>query len=113
MHELGMARDLFRIILEKAAEKKLSRITLVRIKSGEAAGIEDEFLLHSLKDHVFPGTPAEGCRVEIIPEKASAVCSACGRGAGGEALLSCPSCGGDDFEITGGKDVFVLDVEGG
>lgn len=113
MHELGMARDLFKVILEKAAEKSLSSITSVRIKAGEASGIEPEFLRHSLEDHVFPGTPAEGCAIDIEGEKASAVCSGCGRQPGEDDIFKCPSCGGDDFEITGGRDVLVEEVEGG
>jgi hydrogenase nickel insertion protein HypA len=112
MHELGMAKDLFRVILDKAAEKKLSRIQKVRIRVGEAAGIEKDFLIHSLKDHVFPGTPAKDCVIEIIPEKVSVVCSSCGRDLSGEAVFNCPECGGDDFKITGGKDVLVEDVDG-
>ena len=112
MHELAMAKDLFKVILDKAAEKNLSRITSVRIKVGEAAGIEKEFLIHSLEDHVFPGTPAEGCAVRITEEKVSASCSGCAKQADGSAVFSCPACGGDDFEITGGKDVLVGEVEG-
>lgn len=112
MHELGMAKDLFKVILEKAAEKNLSRITSVRIKAGEASGIEHEFLAHSLKDHVFPGTPAEGCALDIAGERVSAVCSGCGEHPGADDIFKCPSCGGDEFEITAGRDVLVEEVEG-
>lgn len=112
MHELAMAKDLFKVVLDKAAGKNLSRITAVRVKAGAGSGIEHDFLLHSLKDHIFPGTPAEGCAVEIIQEKVSAVCSGCGKQAPENAVFSCPTCGGDDFEITGGKDVIVEEVEG-
>lgn len=112
MHELGMAKDLFKVILEKAAEKNLSRITSVRISTGEASGIEREFLVHSLKDHVFPGTPAEGSDLDISVERVAAVCSGCGKHPGEDDVFRCAFCGGDDFEITGGKDVIVEEVKG-
>lgn len=112
MHELVMARDLFKDMLSLAAGKNLGRISLVKIRAGEAAGVEAEFLLHSLRDHLFPGTPAEGCEVEITVEKASVVCSGCGGNPGREQVLKCGSCGGCDFDIAGGNEVVVEDVYG-
>ncbi len=112
MHELGMARDLFKVILDRAAELKLSRITRIVITAGEASGIDPEFLLHSFEDHIFPGTPAEGCRVEILPEKVAVVCGECAGEIPGDEVFACRACGSDNFVIAGGKDVAVKDVEG-
>ncbi len=113
MHELSIARDLFKIILQKAAEKNLGKITGVTIKVGEASGIDPDFLTHSLQDHVFPNTPARGAKIKINPEPAGAVCSDCGLKLTEKSFFKCDGCGSEDFSITGGKDVLVEDVEGG
>ncbi len=113
MHELSIAKDLFKIILQKAAEKNLGEITGVTIQLGEASGIDPDFLIHSLQDHVFPNTPAQGAKIKINPEPAGAVCSDCNLELTEKSLFKCAGCGSEDFFITGGKDVLVEDVEGG
>ncbi len=112
MHELGMARDLFGVILEKAARDGLGRISRIKLVVGEASGIDTGLLRHSFADHLFPGSPAEGAALEIETERVLAACSDCGRKITGEAVFSCPGCGGKNFEIKGGKDVYIEVIEG-
>ena len=47
MHELGIAKSLFEIALQTAKKNKLTKITRISIKLGEASGIEEGFLKHS------------------------------------------------------------------
>ncbi|MFH1368159.1 MAG: hydrogenase maturation nickel metallochaperone HypA [Elusimicrobiota bacterium] len=114
MHEIGIARDLWAEIKKIAADKKLGKISGVAIVVGESAGIDAHLLEHSFKDHIFPGSFAEGAELALSVEKVKAKCSDCGREITGTELsaLNCPSCKGMNMEITSGKDCYVKSVEG-
>lgn len=113
MHELGIARDLFDIVLQKAKENKLEKITKISIKLGEAAGIESDFLRHSFADHIIPQSIAACCELEIIVEKVRARCKKCLKEfSPKDMVFSCPSCNGADIEIISGKDIYVDSIEG-
>ncbi|MCB4790885.1 MAG: hydrogenase maturation nickel metallochaperone HypA [Elusimicrobia bacterium] len=114
MHELGMAKDLWNVINIKVNENKLKKITKVSIILGEASGIEEDFLRHSLLEHVFPGTIARKAKLEIIKERLSAKCNLCNRKIIKENLLdfSCPKCRSTDLAIISGREVFVKNIEG-
>ncbi|HEA46838.1 MAG TPA: hydrogenase maturation nickel metallochaperone HypA [bacterium] len=113
MHELGIAKDLFAKVNEKAKETGLKRITRIKIKLGEASGIEEGFLRHSFIDHILPGSIAEEATLEIEKEEVKARCLDCGKDISTqEAGLSCPHCGGNDIEIISGKNVYIENIEG-
>ncbi|OGS19161.1 MAG: hypothetical protein A3J83_00100 [Elusimicrobia bacterium RIFOXYA2_FULL_40_6] len=114
MHETGIARDLFEKIKAEAARNSLTKITKIVIKNGEASGILEDLLRHSFKDHIFPGTIAEGAELQIIVENLSAKCSQCG----GEitthniGLQGCPKCQSKNIDILFGKDVYIDSISG-
>lgn len=114
MHELGLAKDLFHIVKERAKVNNLKRIKSIRIKLGVASGIEEDFLIHSFVDHLFPGTIAEGAKLEIIKEFPIVRCKECGVkiDVGDEPILSCPECKKMDMEVVAGMDVCIKDIEG-
>lgn len=82
MHELGIAKDLFEIILKTAKDNSLKKITKVKIRIGAASGIESDFLKHSFEEHLFKGTIAEGAKIEIIIEPVILECRECKRNIG-------------------------------
>jgi hydrogenase nickel incorporation protein HypA/HybF len=112
MHELGMARDLFQEILRKAEEKNLLKIKKITLSIGVAAGIEKGFLTHSFKDHIFPGTIAEGAELIYMDEPVKAVCLGCQKEIqeAGEFTLNCPFCKSYNIEITSGKDIRIVSI---
>ncbi len=115
MHELGAALELFKVVEEKARENNLNKVMKVRVKVGEASGIESDFLKHSFLDHIFPETIADGADLEIIVEKVGAMCKDCGVRidiSKDAPVMKCPSCGSYKFEITEGKDVYLDSIEG-
>ena len=124
MHELGIAKDLFDIVLEKARENNLKKVTKISIKLGEAAGIETDFLRHSFVDHIIPRSIANNCELEISIEKVKAKCKRCSTEFSPEDMVfhphtnrvgvgvNCPSCKNKEIEITSGKDVYVAFIEG-
>ncbi len=114
MHELGVAQDLFRLVEDKAKENNLREVTRIVVIVGEAAGIEEDFLRHSLRDHVMPGTIAEKAELEITKEPLRAKCWACGKEINVQqsSTLECPACGDNNLEITRGKNVYLQSIEG-
>ena len=114
MHELGIARDFWAVIKETARQNKIKTITKIVIVLGEASGIEEDFLRHSLAEHILPGTIGEKAELLIEKEVLAAKCRKCGEHITREKVkgLSCPKCGGSDLEIISGKDTYVKNIEG-
>jgi len=114
MHESALARDLWDRIRVHAESNKLAAITAVTVVVGEHAGVDKEFLRHSLQDHCFPGTSAAGATLKLVDEQVALSCSRCGTRRIGDMdeTLSCGKCGSRDFEIIAGKDVYVREIEG-
>ena len=114
MHELGIAQDLFRIVEDKAKKNNLKMVTKIVIIVGEASGVEEDFLRHSLTDHVTPGTIAEKAELEISTELLRARCVSCGKEIDIQQSSSseCPDCGDNNLEIIQGKNVYLQTIEG-
>lgn len=109
-----MAQDLWKIMEKHALNNSLKRISKVTVVIGEASGVERDFLDHSLKDHVFPNTIAEGCVIEYKTVPLAAVCKTCSKKITKDELvaLACPSCGGSDIVAVSGKEIYVESIEG-
>jgi len=115
MHELKLAHELMEVVLKKAAENALIKVTRITICAGEASGVEIAFLRHSFEDHLMPASPAEGAELIIAREPLEVKCRDCGRAIRneGSALKTiCPACGGYDLEVIKGMSVRVESIEG-
>jgi hydrogenase nickel insertion protein HypA len=114
MHELGLARDLFRTILERARKNNITKITGIVLKIGIASGVEKEFLVHSFRDHVFPGTSAVGAELILLDEPLTILCRNCEKDIQDSETFSldCPFCGSPHIEILKGKDILVETIAG-
>jgi hydrogenase nickel incorporation protein HypA/HybF len=114
MHELGIAQDFWAVIKQQAKHNDLKKVTKIVIVLGEASGIDRDFLVHSFKDHILPGTFAENAKLEIIPTPLAAKCNSCSKEltTGMITALNCPACGSSDLEIISGKETYVQSIEG-
>ncbi|MCX5782128.1 MAG: hydrogenase maturation nickel metallochaperone HypA [Elusimicrobia bacterium] len=114
MHELGIAKDFWKIIKQTAEENKLNRIDKIVIVLGEASGIEEDFVRHSLKDHVLPGTIAEKAKLIFEKTKLEGFCGDCREKISKEKMknLSCPNCKSLNIEIASGKEMYVKNIQG-
>lgn len=122
MHEIGLAEEIFKTIEELAKKNNLKKVTKIRIKLGEQAGVEEELLEHSLIDHRFPGTPlTSGAELEIIKEKVRFRCPECNQEyediqgmnrSGSYQVAKCSSCGNEKLEIIAGTEVYLDHLEG-
>lgn len=93
MHETGLARQLLPQIQKIAAEKGLNRVKKIKLEIGEGLGVEEDLLVHSLKDHLLPGTVAEGAEIEIKWMPVGLLCENCGK-IYTDFVEKCPVCGG-------------------
>ena len=114
MHELGIAQDFWTVIKQYAEQNKLKAISKITIVLGEASGIEEDFLRHSLKDHILPGTIGENAEIVVVPVKLLARCNDCEKPVTREDMkgLACPHCGSGNIKITSGKETHVESIEG-
>ncbi len=115
MHEHGIARDLWNVILAEAQKNNMTKITKITVVLGEASGIERDFLNHSFIDHIFKEydiAKNAGIEYEIMP--LSAQCNVCKADIAPSDMknLRCPYCGSNDIKIISGHEVYVKDIEG-
>jgi len=130
LHELSLVQGIIDAVGETVAEKG-GRVRSVRIGVGELAQF-DVRLVRSLLNDLKKGTPLEGARIIVEPEKSKIKCLSCGMiwdfqdlaGAisGDEReimhflpeLLNscsrCPNCSRSYFEIEEGRSVRIMEV---
>jgi hydrogenase nickel incorporation protein HypA/HybF len=130
MHEWALAEAVISAACEAADTQGLKEISEVRISVGELQQIEEdvlEFALSQLKKDKL-----EGARFRIVKARARFKCRVCGHGwifngkelghGAVEAIhfvpeiahvyVKCPRCGSPDFEVLGGRGVWLLSVKG-
>lgn len=115
MHEHGIARDLWKVVLDEARKNNINKITKITVVLGEASGIEKDFLNHSFVDHIFAENEiAEGAAVEYEISPLSAVCNVCSKDIKPSDMedFVCPHCGLSDIKIISGREVYVKSIEG-
>ena len=128
MHEWALAEAVISTILTVAEEKGAKEITEAEIKIGSLQQIEVDVLSLAFQELV-KNTLLEKTEIKLKPEKAYLKCRVCGLGwdfsdamggLGGEeseaihfvpdlvhAFIRCPRCGSPDFEVMGGRGVWI------
>jgi len=77
MHEYSMAQSVFESALAQVEQHKALRVIKLKLEVGELSFVTNEPLRHSFA-MIAPGTPLEGCELEIVHIPAAVGCSACG-----------------------------------
>jgi hydrogenase nickel incorporation protein HypA/HybF len=130
LHELSLVQGILDAVNETASEKG-GRVLSVRIGVGELAQFDIRLVRQLLRD-LRKGTPLEGARVVVEPEKSKVKCLSCGRVWGVRDLAAplstderemmhflpellnscskCPSCSMSYFEIEEGRSVRIMEV---
>lgn len=128
MHEWALAEAVISAILTVAKEKGAKEITEAEIKIGDLQQIEADVLSFAFQELV-KDTPLEKTKIKLKPENAYFKCRVCGLrwnfsdamgGLEGErseaihfipdlvhAFIHCPRCGSPDFEVMGGRGVWI------
>ena len=111
MHEFSICESVLGIIQDNAKVQGFSRVRRVRLEIGLLSGVEVEALRFSF-DVVTKETLAEGAVLEIVETEATAWCLDCKKSiAVQDRLATCPHCEGFHLQITGGKELRIIDLE--
>ena len=103
MHELGIARNIVSIVIEKAQGKPVSRVT---IEIGKLSAVLPEALRFCF-DIVSQETVVENAELEIIEISGAAVCRTCGSQFELEQLYERCPCGSADITRLTGEELLV------
>lgn len=134
MHELALADAVVKAALRAADDAGMDHIGRVVIKVGELQQIERELFEFSLTSVLPAQDPRlNGVAFDVADEAVRFVCRACENEYGRDdvdidgdeeseaihfipelshAFARCPACGSPDFDITAGRGITLLRVEG-
>lgn len=132
VHEWALAEAMISTILNVAKEKGAKEIVEAKIKIGSLQQIKVDVLTFAFRELV-KGTLLEKTKIKLKPEEACFKCRVCGRGwefsdamsslEGDKseaihfvpdlvhAFIRCPHCGSPDFEVAGGRGVWVEHIK--
>lgn len=107
MHELALTERMLALALDAAEQNGAERILRINIRLGVLSGV-----IPSCVEYYFglqsKGTIAEGAELAMTAEPLRIRCRACGReSSSGQALLACPVCGSEDFQLLSGREYYV------
>lgn len=110
MHEIGIAKSLMSVVLEKAKEKKGKSVNTIIVVVGTLAGVTADALRFGFES-IIPETIAEDAELIFEEVQAMAYCAGCktSKEAGKYDIL-CPECEGI-LEIKNGKELYVKEIE--
>lgn len=110
MHELGIARSIAAIVLDRAEGRPVTRVGL---EVGSLAAVVPESIQFCFEVCVR-GTLAEGAALVVTEVQARAVCRDCShRFDVGQWLDPCPRCGSLVLDRQGGDEIAVIEIETG
>lgn len=101
MHETTIVTHLLRLVEQVARDHQAARVTAVRVRVGELAGV-DSRLLEWAFEQMAAGTCAEGARLEQEIALLEACCEPCEHRFRVEQFrFACPLCGGGTRVVSG------------
>jgi hydrogenase nickel incorporation protein HypA/HybF len=112
MHELGLIENIFQVITKTAGEHNLTRVTRVNLRVGSLRQVIPSSMEWAFRV-VTEGTIAEGAvlSMEIVPVRVR--CTECGNVEKvQEQVYACSRCMSRKVEITAGKELIILSIEG-
>lgn len=108
MHEMSLTQGIVDICLEHAGGR---RIKQVLVEIGGLSGVVPEAVSFCF-EATTSGTLAEGASLEIRHLKGSGQCLECSLTQPMERIYDpCSGCGSFAVEVTGGKEMRVLEIE--
>ena len=111
MHELAITQSMLDVVLEQAAEAGAKEVRKINVVIGEMTGIVEQCVQFYFK-FLGKGTIAEGATLSFTRVPTTARCRGCGKHFEVEEFAwACPHCGGNDIELTAGKELFVESIE--
>lgn len=113
MHELGVTRDIARIVVQRAQEHGAHRVVAVDLVIGAMRNLEEEWVQRYF-DRCVCGTLAEGAQVRIEYVPFAFLCADCGEtfalDVHKDERMHCPACGGVDFSMICGGELLIKQI---
>ena len=111
MHEYTVTESLLKIVGDKAAEAGVEKVLKVRVVVGPLTGFVPD-CINFYYETLSKGTIAEGAVLEFEEAPIRLRCRACAHEFSPETReWVCPSCGSAGVDITGGRELFIKDME--
>ncbi|MFN5195505.1 MAG: hydrogenase maturation nickel metallochaperone HypA [Cyanobacteriota bacterium] len=110
MHEVSLMEEVRHQALKVAAAEGAERITAVRLRVGELAGVDADALRFAFP-LVMAGTIAADATLEIEAEPAEAFCRSCQAPFPPGLEHLCPRCGRFGAELRHGRTLRLVSLE--
>ena len=107
MHEYGLAEGVLASVRQRADGRTVAGL---RVRFGVRHAVDEESLAQAF-GFVAEGTEAAGAEVHLVTVPATLTCRDCGfTGDTSDVLAVCPTCAGDNVEITGGDEMTLESI---
>ena len=110
MHELSLCQNMLEIVEQQCKTHKINKVTDLWLEIGALSCVEPDALKFCF-DITCQGTPAEGCKLHLIPIAAKAWCWQC------EELVeiqahhdTCPKCGSTHLQRQSGDELRIKEM---
>jgi hydrogenase nickel incorporation protein HypA/HybF len=111
MHEVSICESILDIVREQAAKEGATKVTSVRLKVGEMAGVVEDALRFAF-EVVSKDSIAEGASLIVDNVPLTARCKSCNRTFHiiGYAFC-CAHCDSPEIEIISGRELQIEDID--
>jgi hydrogenase nickel incorporation protein HypA/HybF len=113
MHESSIAHSIIEIIDEQCAEQRCSIVDALTVRLGKATGVMPESLQFAF-DALKEPTKARNAKLTIEVVPIGGECKTCSKEfdvPGVQFIFACPHCNSNDFEVTRGREMEIVDME--
>ncbi|HHE41762.1 MAG TPA: hydrogenase maturation nickel metallochaperone HypA [Dehalococcoidia bacterium] len=111
MHEYTVTESLLKIVQDKASEAGVEKVLKVHIVVGPLTGFVPD-CIRFYYETLSKGTIGENATLEFEEAPIRLHCRQCGEEFTPESReWSCPSCGSTGVDISGGRELFIKEME--
>ena len=112
MHEMGLAQNIFDIVLRTAEQNSVGKVLRINVRAGQLRGIVPEQLQFCFGFVARESSVVDGAElvIETVPIKGK--CKSCNHEFSVEEYrFVCPECGHEDVDVLQGMELLVSNIE--
>ena len=112
MHEMGLAQNIFDIVLKTAEQNSVDKVMRINVRAGQLRGIVPEQLQFCFGFVAKESPLMEGAElvIETVPIKGK--CKSCSHEFSVEEYkFVCPECEHEDIDVLEGMELLVSNIE--
>lgn len=112
MHEMGLAQNIFDIVLKTAEQNQVSKVLRINVRAGQLRGIVPEQLQFCFGFVARESPLVEGAELAIETLPIEGKCKSCQHVFFVEEYrFVCPECAHEDIEVLQGMELLVSNIE--